>query len=186
MRNYDTITDLGFEFVDGIENPSGLSEQAFLVRASDIAVEAVPSAVGTTAASIVQIATSHTLKAGKKAIPVEILYGKSGAPFKLSGEELSKVFESDPVVFIPQLNAQTLGGAVVIKNSRYLVFVRRPGQLVGYWQIGSKGMTAKVQDIAGGFGSGATGEVGLMVSLKAFGTAPMYEYQGELPVAVVA
>ncbi len=134
------------------------------------------------ASAIATIATSHALATGKTPILVNPLYGKSGVAFKLSGEELSKIFENDVELFIPQVSAALLGGAAAIKNMRFIVLVRRPGQLTGFWQIGTVGMPAKVQDIAGGFGTGPTGEVGLKIMLKAFDTVPMYEYTAELPV----
>ena len=59
-----------------------------------------------------------------------------------------------------------LGGAAAIKNIHALVLGRRPGQLNGLWQFGNSGMPASVQDIAGGFGNGPSGEVGLKMSLK--------------------
>ena len=65
MRDYKTITDVGFEFVDGLENPSGISEEAWLLRVSDIATEGLPVESGTTSASIVTIVADHILKATK-------------------------------------------------------------------------------------------------------------------------
>jgi hypothetical protein len=182
LKDYKTITDLKLEFEDGLENPSGIEELAYLVPVSSIATEARPVANGTTAAGIVTIATSHVLKAGKSALRVTPLYSKSGAMFKLSGEELSKVFETDVEFFVPQISAATVGGAVAMKNMRFLIFVRRPGQLTGFWQIGSLGMSAKVQDMPGGFATGPNGEVGIKIVLKAFDFTPMYEYTAELPV----
>ncbi|MNL26539.1 hypothetical protein D3C87_1480680 [compost metagenome] len=70
---------------------------------------------------------------------------------------------------------------MAIKNTRFLLLIRRPGQLTGYWQIGCKAMPCKVQDIAGGLGTGPTSEVGIKISLKAFDIVPMYDYQGEMP-----
>jgi hypothetical protein len=181
MRDYNTITDVGFEFVDGLENPSGLGEEAFLIRVSDLQTEGLPVESGTTSASLVTILADHVLKAGKHAIPVNILFDKSGSEFKSSGEELSKLFETSVTLLCPQVSAEKLGGATAIKNSRFLVMIRRLGQNTGFWQIGTKGSSAKVQDITGGFGTGATAEVGIKIVLKAFSLVPMYDYQGELP-----
>ncbi|MNL18433.1 hypothetical protein D3C87_1395770 [compost metagenome] len=181
MRDYNSLTDVGFEFQDGLENPSGIQEQALLIRVSDIETEGKPIPEGTTMASLVTIATAHVLKAGKSALLVDLLYPKSGVPFKLSGEELSKIFETDPEIFIPQITANSIGGAVAIKNTRFILLVRRPGQNTGYWQIGCKAMSCKVQDIAGGLGTGPTAEVGYKISLKAFDVSPMYDYQAEIP-----
>lgn len=181
MRNYNSITDVGLEFQDGLENPSGIQEEALLVRCSDILTEAKLDPAGLTMESIVTIATDHVLKPLKKAINVNLLYGKSGSTFKLAGEELSKIFEVDSEIFIPQISAQTLGGVVAIKNTRFLLFVRRPGQNTGYWQIGCKAMPCKVQDATGGLGTGPTSEVGIKITLKAFDIVPMYDYTGEIP-----
>lgn len=182
--NYQGITGLGLSFQDGLENPSGLQELGYLVRVSDVKTEGVP-VPGTTASSFATIATSHVLNTGKSPIPVNMLFGKSGSSFKLSGEELSKVFESDVELFIPQISASVLGTAAAIKNTRFIVLVKRPGQLTGFWQIGTVGMSAKVQDIPGGLGSGPTGEVGIKIMLKSFDVVPMYEYTAELPVTGV-
>ena len=181
MADYKAITGLGFGFEDGLENASGIQEQAYLLAVSNIKTEGKVVTAGTTASALATIATSHILATGKAPILVNPLYNKSGAAFKLSGEELSKIFESDVELFIPQISASLLGGAAAIKNMRFIVLVRRPGQTTGFWQIGTVGMPAKVQDIAGGFGTGPTGEVGLKISLKAFDTVPMYEYTAELP-----
>lgn len=181
MTDYKAITGLDFKFEDGLENASGIQELAYIILISHLKTEGKPAAVGTTVSSLATIATSHVLNTGKAPIVIHPLYGKSGAAFKLSGEELSKIFETDVEFFIPQISVALLGGAAAIKNMRALVLVRRPGQLTGFWQIGTSGMPAKVQDIAGGFGTGPTGEVGLKISLKAFDIVPMYEYTAELP-----
>lgn len=178
---YESITNLGFKFVDGQENPSGIQEQAYIIPISWILTEGKPT-VSTTALSVVTIADDHVLNVGKAAIEVQPLFSKSGATFKLSGEELSKIFESDTDLFVPQINAGALGSAAAIKNFRFMVLIRRVGQTTGFWQIGSKAMPAKVQDIPGGLGNGPTGEPGYRIQLKAFDIVPMYDYQGELPV----
>ena len=185
MANYLGVTNLGFQFADGLENPSGIQEEVFLIPISHIKTEGKPVANGTTTESIATIATNHVLNATKSPIAVTALFNKSGANFKLAGEELSKIFETDVELFIPQLSAGTIGGAAAIKNMRFMILVKRPGQLTGFFQIGSKGMPAKVQDIAGGLGTGPTGEIGLKISLKAFDIVPMYEYTGELPITGV-
>ena len=179
--DYKAITGLGFGFEDGLENASGIQEQAYLTPVSHIKTEGKPVAVGTTTSSLATIATSHVLATGKSPILVNPLYNKSGVNSKLSGEELSKVFETDVEFFIPQISAALLGGAAAIKNMRFIVLVRRPGQSIGFWQIGTVGMPAKVQDIAVSFGTGPTGEVGLKITLKSFDIVPMYEYTAELP-----
>jgi len=181
MADYKALTGLGFGFEDGLENASGIQEQAYLLAVSHVKTEGKVAPAANTASAIATIATPHVLATGKAPILVNPLYGKSGVAFKLSGEELSKVFENDVELFIPQVSAALLGGAAAIKNMRFIVLVRRPGQLTGFWQIGTVGMPSKVQDIAGGFGTGPTGEVGLKISLKAFDTVPMYEYTAELP-----
>ncbi len=185
MPDYKSITGLGLSFEDGLENASGIQEQAYLIPLSYIKTEGKPVTAGTTASALATIATSHVLATGKAPILVNPLYNKSGASTKLSGEELSKIFESDVELFIPQISAALLGSAAAIKNMRFIVLLRRAGQATGFWQIGTVGMPSKVQDIAGGFGTGPTGEVGLKISLKAFDTVPMYEYTGELPVTGV-
>lgn len=182
MKDYLSITDINFEFEDGKENASGIQEQAYLIPVSAIATEGKPVAAGTTSESVVTIATPHILKAGKSAFEVQPLYTKSGVNTKLSGEELSKIFETDVEFMIPQLTAKSMGGAAAIKNTRFLVLTRRIGQQTGFWQVGSVAMPAKVQDIAGGFGVGPTAEVGLKITLKAFDIVPLYDYQEELPV----
>jgi hypothetical protein len=182
QRDYKTITDIKQEFEDGLENAPGIQELVYLIPISYILTEALPSAVGTTSASLVTISTNHVLKPAKAAILTTPIYNKSGVIWKLSGEELSKLFETDLTLGVPQVSAAQAGGAVAMKNMRYIALVRRPGQLVGFWQIGSKAMPLKVQDIAGGFGTGPTGEVGFTFTLKAFDVAAIYEYTGELPV----
>lgn len=182
MSTYDSVTDIGFEFVDGQENASGIQEVAYLIPVSWMETEAVPVPGGTTSAGIVTITADHVLKTAKAALEAQPLYGKSGFNFKLSGEECSKIFENDVEFMIPQITAKTLGGAAAIKNYRFIVLVRRVGQQTGFWQIGCKAMPAKVQDAAGGFGVGPTAEVGIKITLKAFDIVPVYDYQGELPV----
>jgi hypothetical protein len=180
--DYNSITDIGFDFQDGAENASGIQELAYLVRVSDIQTEGKPDPAGTTSASLATITVDHVLKAGKSAIQVQPFFGKSGNTFALEGEELSKIFGSNAELMIPQVSAKALGGAAAIKNTRFIVLVRRTGQNVGFWQIGSGAMPAKVQDAAGGFGVGPTAEVGIKITLKAYDIVPMYEYLGELPV----
>lgn len=184
MGQYDSITGLGLKFEDGDENASGIQEVAYLIPLSFFQTLSKPGAL-TTAASIATIVANHTLKTGKAPIEVHPLYNKSGSSFKLSGEEMSKLFESDVDFFIPQINAAALGSVTALKNYRFIILHRRVGQTAGFYQIGSKEMSAKVQDIAGGLGTGPTGEVGYRIQLKAFDVVPMYYYAGELPVAGV-
>jgi hypothetical protein len=178
--SYDSLTNLGFKFQDGLENPSGIQEIAYLIPLSWIETEGAKAAQ-TTSASVVTISGDHILKAGKTPIEVNPLNTKSGNTFKLAGEELSKLFENDVELFIPQINADTLGSATAIKNYRFIILVKRVGEDAGFYQIGTKAMPAKVQDIAGGLGVGPSAEVGLKITLKAFDTVPMYKYDGDLP-----
>ncbi len=178
---YDSLTNLGFKFQDGLENPSGIQEIAYLIPVSWLATEGRPIDAPVSSSDLVKIMTDHVLLAGKAPIEAHPLFNKSGASFKLSGEELSKIFEKDADLFVPQISAESLGSAAAIKNFRFLALIRRPGQNAGFWQIGCKAMPAKVQDIPGGLGNGPTGEPGYRIQLKAFDIVPMYDYQGELP-----
>jgi hypothetical protein len=183
MNNYSGVTNLGLTYTDGLNNPSGIQEEAWLIPYSYIKTEAKP-VEGTTAESLVTIATSHTLVAGKAPIPCTPMYEKSGAEFKTAGEIGSLMNETTSTFFIPELSAKSIGGLVALRNFRGLVLVRRPGQATGFWQIGSKGMPSKTQEASGGFGTG-TGEVGIKLVLKATDVTPMFEYTGELPVVGV-
>jgi hypothetical protein len=184
MRNYSTVTNIGLAYQDGLANPAGIQEEAWLIPWSYIKTEAKPLPEGTTAESLVTITTSHTLLPGKSPIPCTPMYEKSGAEFKTAGEIGSLMLETTTTFFVPDISAQSIGGLVVLKNFRGLVMVRRPGQATGFWQIGSKGMPAKAQEASGGFGIG-NGEVGVKLILKSTDSTPMYEYTAELPVAAV-
>ncbi|WP_285055149.1 hypothetical protein [Pedobacter ginsengisoli] len=181
MRNYSGIAGLKFEVQDGLENPSGIKEQAYLFWRNSIETEALPSAVGTTAASIVTITTDHILKDGTYGIPCQPMYEKSGLAFKLAGEVGSKIMETDIELFVPQVEADAIGGIVSLKNFRGILFIRRPSQTTGFIQVGSKEMTLKMQDIPGGLGTGPGGEVGYKLTLKAYDFTPWYVYEGDLP-----
>jgi hypothetical protein len=181
--SYDALTDIGFKFVDGAENASGMKEQAYLVPVSWIETEAVPvtTPAPTTAKTIIAITGNHVLKDDKAPIAVQPLYTKSGSTFGLEGEELSKIAGSTIELFIPQINADVIGSVAAIKNYRFIVLFRRVGQTTGFWQIGSGEMPAKVENAEGGTGVGATAEVGVKITLKAYDFTPYYNYQGELP-----
>jgi hypothetical protein len=182
LRNYSNVTNLGLEYEGGLENASGIQEEAFLIPLSFLQTEAKPVADGTTAESLVTIATSHTLKAGKAPIPCTPMFGKSGEEFKSAGEVGSLLAEGDTVFFVPTISAKSVGSLVVLRNFRGIVLVRRPGQVSGFWQIGSKGMPAKTSAFSGGLGTG-TGEVGIKLTISNTDVTPLYEYTGELPVA---
>jgi len=182
MRNYSTVTNLGLVYTEGLENPSGIQEEAFLIPLSYLKTEAKPLADGLTAESLVTITTSHTLLPGKSPIPCTPMFEKSGSEFESVGEIGSALMDGKVTFFVPELSAKSLGSIVILKNFRGLVLFRRPGQTTGFWQVGSKGMPAKTQKITGGFGTG-TGEVGHKLELKATDVSAAYEYTGELPVA---
>lgn len=183
---YDSLTDIGFNFVDGAENASGIKEQAYLIPVSWLATEAKPSdtPAPTSVKDIIKIATDHVMKTGKNPISVQPLYKKSGNTFALEGEELSKIAGSTIELFVPQFNADTVGSVAAIKNYRFIVLFRRVGQTVGFFQIGSGEMPAKVENAEGGAGNGPTGEPGVKITLKAYDFTPVYDYQGELPAPV--
>lgn len=182
MRDYNNITDLTQQFVDGMENASGLQEVAYFIPISWMATIAKPVEDGTTAASLVEITGPHTMKAGKAPIKIQMLYSKSGAQAEMEGEELSKVFRQGPAeFFLPNINATALGTAAAIKNYRGIVLIKRIGG--GDWfQIGSEELAAQVVSGNVSFGTGPTGEVGIRSGFQAYSAVPFCIYKGELPV----
>lgn len=182
MRNYSTVTGLGLTYTEGLENPSGIQEKAWLIPLSYLKTEGKPLADGATAESLVTIATSHVLLPGKAPIPCTPMFEKSGMDFESVGEIGSALMEGKVSFFVPEISAKSLGSMVILKNFRGFVLFRRPGQVTGFWQVGSEGMPAKAQKITGGFGTG-TGEVGYKLEIKATDTTAAYDYTGELPVA---
>ena len=76
MRDYSNITDAKLEFVDGLDNTSGIAEKAYFLPLSWIQTEAVPAAEGTTAASLVEIADGQVMKAGKAPVELDALVKK--------------------------------------------------------------------------------------------------------------
>jgi hypothetical protein len=183
QTSYSNVTNLGLEYEGGLENASGIQEEAWLIPLSYLQTEAKP-VPGTTPESLVTIATNHTLKTGKAPIPCTPMFSKSGHEFKSAGEVGSLMLEGDLVFFVPTISAKTLGGVVVLKNFRGIVLFRRPGQISGFWQMGSKGMPAKTSAVSGGFGTG-TGEVGTKLTLSNTDVSTLYEYTAELPVVGV-
>lgn len=178
--NYENITDLKASFADGQENPSGVGELAYLIPYSWFETIQEPAA-STTSSSIVTITADHVLKAGKTPIEVQALFEKSGATSALEGEILSKIFKTGVELFIPNLNAQNLGTATAIKNYRFIVLIRRPDQSTGFLQVGSKSIAAYVEAIDANLGTGPTGEVGIKITVGAYGKAPYLIYEGDLP-----
>lgn len=184
MRDYKNVTGLAFDFEEGLENASGIQEQAYLIPLSYLKTEAVPVTEGTTPESLITITGNHVLQTGKAPILCTPMFEKSGSEFDQVGEVGSALFEAPTTFFIPQISAKTIGGAVALKNFRGIVLFRRPGETTGFWQIGTKGMPAKNQKISGGFGTG-TGEVGVKMLVKSTDVTPYYKYDGELPTAGV-
>lgn len=183
--NYDNINDLKAEFVDGHENPSGIGEIAYLIPVSWFETIQTPTNPATTSAGIVTITGDHVLKTGKTPIEVQALYEKSGASSTLEGEVLSKIFKTGVELFIPNATAQNLGTATAIKNYRFIVLIRRPDQESGFIQVGSKSIAAYVEGIDANLGTGPTGEVGIKITVGAYGKAPYLFYEGEIPAASV-
>lgn len=181
-RDYNNITDLKQEFVDGVENASGLQEVAYFIPLSWMATIGKAVADGTTAASVVEIEDDHVMKAGKSPIKIQMLYSKSGATSEMEGEELSKVFRQGPAeFFLPNINSGALGTAAAIKNYRGIVLIKRIGG-GDFYQIGSEELAAQVVSGNVSFGTGPTGEVGIRTAFQAYSAVPFYVYKGELPV----
>ena len=185
MGQYDNITDMAMSFGDGNDNISGVAEVAYLIPISWIKTIAKPTAA-LTAGSLVTIAGNHLMKLGKAPIPVIPMYDKSGVTWKLAGEKLSKIYDQGMEFFIPDNSLKSLGTATGIKNYRYLVLVGKIDGLGHFWQIGSELISAMVTDIAGGTGTGPTGEVGSKITLQAYASAPVYSYEGDVPPIGVA
>src|SRR5690606_18280094 len=181
MRNYDNITDLAADFVDGFDNTSGIAEQAYFIPYSWFAEIKQPDAEATTAEGVVTITESHVLKEGKQPISIQPLFEKSGSTTALEGEVLSQIFNTGAEFFLPNVQAKNIGTARAIKNYRGIFLIRRIGQQEGFFQIGDKDIAAYIRNIEGGLGTGPTGEVGLKFTAGAYSLAPYYVYTGELP-----
>ncbi|MFN8406779.1 MAG: hypothetical protein U0X71_04790 [Sphingobacteriaceae bacterium] len=186
MGVYDSINNFSMNFSDGVENQSGIQEEAYFIPLSWMSTVAKPE-LGTTAASIVEIPKSHMMANGKKPIPMTPLYKKSGLKASLEGEELSKMFKQGPAeFFIPQVTADILGTAAAIRNYRGIVLIKRPGNDTDFIQIGSQGLAANVTNAEIDLGTGPTGSVGIKITFEACGSVPFYIYKGGLPAAAAA
>jgi hypothetical protein len=177
---YDTITDAKFGFEDFQENGSGIAEKAYLIPTSWLQTEVVP--VGsTTTASIVTIATAHTMKAGKAPIEVTPLFDKSGAQAESIGQLLSKMFKPSAKFFMPQITADNLGTATALKNTRFIVLFERASG--GFFQIGTSKLPAYIMNSPVNFGEGPEGEVGITLEVGVTASiVPAYVYTATIPV----
>lgn len=185
MRSYENITDAKLQFIDGLDNTSGVAEVGYFIPLSWMQTVAAPLADGTTAASLVEITTAHIMNVGKAPIEMQMLFDKSGVDGAMEGEVLSKIFKQGPArCFLPNINATALGTAGMIKNYRGIFLFKRIGG-GDFFQIGSKEISAKVANGGVTFGTGPTGEVGVFVEFEAYSAMPMFVYQGELPVVGV-
>ena len=61
---YTSVVLEGLSFIDGLENTSGIQEDAYLIPLDYIATLQVPTP-GTTPESLIEITTAHILKTGK-------------------------------------------------------------------------------------------------------------------------
>lgn len=179
--DYKSIEDIALGFEDGLENASGIQEKAYFIPSSYIQTWGKPAADGTTAESLVTIATDHVLVAGKAPIQLDVLFDKSGVTGSMDGEIMSGVFQATLETFMPQLSAKNLGSAGAIKNFRGIVLFKRT--FGGDWlQIGSEEILAR--PIPGGtFGTGVgpTGEPGIRVNFQGHSHMPLFVYTGEFP-----
>jgi len=179
---FETVTDIALGFADGCENPSGIAEKAYWIPESYFTADGIKAPVaGTTAASLVTIATSHVLKAGKAPILVHTLFSKSGANSALEGEQTSKINKTTIEFFIPNITAQNLGTAKIMKNQRGILLFKGAEGGAKWWQVGNGDILADVENIDTNFGTGPTGEKGIKFTIGAYGTAPYWLYEGELP-----
>ncbi|MCX2473560.1 hypothetical protein OQZ33_04365 [Pedobacter sp. MC2016-05] len=177
---YDSVTNLGLSFGDGDDNPSGISEKAWLIPLSWMKTIVKPT-VGTTAGSVVAITGNHLMKVGKAPIECSILFDKSGINWKLAGEKLSKIFEQGAEIFVPNNSVTNLGTARGLKNYRFICLFGKLDDSGHFYQIGSEEISATVTDAAGGTGVGPTGEVGTKFTLQSYAQAPVFSYEGTIP-----
>lgn len=184
--SYTSITELGMQFGDGSENPSGIAEKAYFIPLSYFATGGIKKPTApTTAGSLVTISVAHVLAAGKAAIEVTPLFTKSGITWKLVGEELSKIFEQGVDIFIPNNSVKTLGTAQVLKNYRGILLIGKNDGTGHFWQVGSEELSAKVIAADGGTGTGPTGEVGTKFTFQAHSISPIVTYTAGVPVPAV-
>lgn len=182
MATYSSVVLAnGLNHEDGSENPSGLNEQAYLMRYSDMLAIQEPT-VSTTPGSVLTISSTHTMKTGKAPILVETVHEKTDFESALEGEIYSKVFNPKKMFFIAQPSVDNAGGFSTMKNARFIALFRRLGDTSNYYQIGGKGMAAKINEGSVKFGKGPTGEPGITFTLEAHSIQPFYYYTGTLPV----
>ena len=168
-------------FSDGLENQSGIQEEAYFIPLSWMKFIAKPK-IGNTAASLSEILDSHVMEPGKKLVLMTPLSKKSGFKSTLEGEELSKMFKQGPAeFFIPQITATNIGTISALKNYRGIVLMMRPGDDMEFIQIGSQGMPAYMIGAETEGGTGPTGAVGTKVTFEAYGRVPCYIYNGGVP-----
>lgn len=181
--SYDTITNIGMNFGDGGENASGVAEVGYFIPLSWFAASTGLKAPteSTTAASLIEIATSHVLAAGKYPIPVTPLFEKSGVNWALTGDVLSKIFEQGATCFVPDNSSTSLGSALALKNYRGILLIKKNDGSGDFWQLGSADISCKVENIAGGTGEGPSGAPGSLVTFKCYGKAPVFIYKGDVP-----
>ena len=177
---FENITDMKMGFTD-CENPAGIARKAYWIP--DSYIDTLKSPVpATTAASLVTISGNHVLKAGKLPIEMTLLFEKSGANSTLEGEKKSKISKGTIECFIPNVNANNIGTAKVIKNQSGIVLFKGAEGGAGFWQAGSEDIMVDVENIDINFGTGPTGEKGVKVTFGWYGSSPFYRYEGELPV----
>lgn len=181
MSCFETITDMKLSYADGCENPAGISRKGYWIPDSYFATIATPAA-GTTAASLVTITDPHVLKAAKAPIEMIMLYEKSGANSTLEGELKTKIGKGTIEAFIPNITAQNIGTAKIMKNQSGIVLFKGAEGGAGFWQAGSDDIMVNVENIDMNFGTGPTGEKGIKITFGWYGTSPFYRYDSELPV----
>jgi len=178
---YTSVVLEGLSFVDGLENTSGIQEDAYLIPFDYIKTLQVPTP-GTTPESLIEITTAHVLATGKSIIPLYTMFEKSELESQLMGETYSHVWMTQAKFFMPQPGEQNSINLSILKNRRFIVLVKRMGSN-NFVQIGTAGMYAKLK--AGGklsFGQGPTGSPGIEFQIEAPGVHPFFVYTASLPV----
>jgi hypothetical protein len=181
---YNTITDAKLGFEDFQENPSGIEEQAWFIPLSWLLTEQTTTP-GTTAISLIEITTAHIMATGKTPIELTPMFEKSGANSESVGQMLSKMFKPGAKFFIPQVNAQNLGTATMLKNARGIVLIKRANG-GDFYQFGTKKLPAYIMNPSVSLGEGAEGEVGITLEIAVSASiVPFYIYKGVVPVTGV-
>lgn len=183
MLNFGAIANMSFPEIDGRESMGGYTSTAYLAFIEDI--ETFPTEPDITAVTdvgdLVRLIGSYVMKTGKNFYEVKVPPQTSKHSPESQGELGGKSFKVTGEIYVPGIDAQSMGLARMLNNRFGLLVINDPDGKTRI-ALGSKSLPLTFTP-KGDSGSKGTDKKGFTFTYEADSFAPGWIYDGPVPLS---